>query len=257
MHKTLVVCCAVAISALSLPATAQTPLRVVSTGAAPFGEEGFCGDFMPAIAEIADFEFEFVPPLGLADIMPAVANGQADIVCSALGGAYFPITTPPTTANGYRALGLAFTGTVYLNFETLVVLATDTTPYTSFADFRGQPVGATAGATIYLGILDAAGITDVHTFATNADALNALIAGEVKAVIQGAPSIRYVQSLGQFPEVREVETYQVQRVIQAALAVRNSDIELLGRLQAALETLKVEGTLGELTANWGLGNPPM
>lgn len=212
---------------------------------------------MPAIASVAGFTFDFTAPLGLADIMPAVANGQADIVCSALGGAYFPITTPPTTANGYRALGLAFTGTVYLNFETLIVPATDATPYTSFADFVGQPVGATTGATIYLGILEAAGITDVRTYTTNADALNAMLAGEVKAVIQGGPSIRYAQSLGQFPDVREVETYQVQRVIQAALAVRNDDIALLGQLQAALETLKLDGTLAGLTAKWGLGNPPM
>lgn len=242
--------------ALAIPANAQTSLRVVSTGAAPFGEDGFCGDLMPAIAAQTGLSFEFVAPLGLAAIMQSVAEGQADIVCSALGGAYYPITTPPTTANGYRSLGLSFTGTVYLNYETMVVPLSDTTPYTGFADLAGQPVGATTGATIYLGILEAAGV-DIRTYPNNAAAIEALIAGEVRAVIQGGPSIRYAQSQGQYPGVHEVTTYVVQNIIQAALAVRDEDTDLLGQLQGALEALKLDGTIAALTNRWGLGNPPM
>jgi len=255
--KRIVVGAAAAMAVIAVSPSNAQALRVASTGAAPFGEMGFCGDFMSAVAEQAGLEFEHAEPPNLTEIMPALANGDIDVVCSALGGTYLPIDTPPTTANQYRALGLAFTGPMFLNFETMVVLADDDAAYTGFADLEGRPVGATVGATIYLGILADAGITDVRTYPTNAAALDALVAGEVAAVIQGGPSIRYTQSQGQFPNVREVDTYVSQSVIQANMAVRDDDTALLGMLQAALEALKLDGTVAELTARWGLGNPPM
>lgn len=138
----------------------------------------------------------------------------------------------------------------------MIVLSTDTTPYTSFRDLAGQPVGATDGAAAYIAVLASVGVVPARLYPTNADAVRGLIAGEVKAVIQGGPAIRYAQAQGQFPEVREVETYSSIRVGYAALAVRDEDTELLGILQAALERLKQQGVVASLTARWGLGNPP-
>jgi polar amino acid transport system substrate-binding protein len=168
-----------------------------------------------------------------------------------MGGTLLPLETV-TPINGFRELGVAFTSPVMLNYEQLTVLATDQTPYTTFAEFRDQPVCAQDNGGVYLDLLAAAGVTDVRLYPNNFDALNGLIAGECKAVIHGGPFIRYQQLQGLFPEVRPVETYVSVRMGWGALGVRNTDFELLGRLQAALEQLKLDGTVAEIGHRWGV-----
>lgn len=68
---------------------------------------------------------------------------------------------------------------------------------------------------------------------------------------------RYLTEVAQtIPNLRFVETYVSTMTQQpAALVVRTADTELLGQLQAGLETMKADGTLDEMLARWGLPSP--
>lgn len=237
-----------AIAVMSSNAMAQTPtLRVGLTSAPPFGGPepgGYCFDLMNAIGARTGMSFEFVPPMAAGELIGALAGGTFDILCSANG---------PT--NERRAMGLAFTSAIATNGEMVVVLATDTAAYTTLAELQGIPVGAPAG-TLFVAMLRDAGITDVREYAGPA-LYQALIAGEVRAILTSAPTFAYQHNVrDQWPELRVVETYPIQNPIYSSLAVRSTETELLGTLQAALEGLKADGTLVTLAETWAVPLPP-
>jgi polar amino acid transport system substrate-binding protein len=178
-------------------------------------------------------EFVFLP---LAEFYPALLSNTIDVLCTVLG-----------PSNEQRERGIAFTSAFFTNSDALVVLATDTTPYTEAADFRGQPVGAVAGA-LGANIWTEAGVQDVRVFPFLVDAEGALRRGEINAIITAGPAVAYRQEiLGLDPDLRIVETYRSILYTYPALAVRSEETDLLGRLQAALEALKADGTIATLT----------
>jgi ABC-type amino acid transport substrate-binding protein len=202
---------------------------------------------MGAIAERTGMQFEF-SFLGVPEFIPALTGNGIDVLCSGLA---------PT--NGLRAAGLAFTSAIFTNSDGLIVLATDNTPYTTATDFRGQPVAALAG-TPYVGVWTNAGVDNVITATgpTGATDIYALLrSGEVKAAVVAAGAFLYQQRmLGQGEGIRLVETYIPAATNYPALAVRSADTELLGVLQAALESLKADGTVAMLVERWFLTAPP-
>jgi polar amino acid transport system substrate-binding protein len=230
-------------AALGQPAS----LRVGLTTTAPFGGAtpgGYCFDLMNAIAERTGLQFEFVQPMAAGELIPALVGGTFDILCSANGA-----------TNERRAMGLAFTSAIATNGEMLVVPTADTTPYAALAELRSLPVGAPAG-TLFVGMLRSAGVAEVTEYAGPA-LYQALIAGEVKAVLTSAPTFAYQQrALGLWPELRIVDTYAIANPIYSAIAVRNTEIALLGTIQAALEALKADGTVAGLLEIWAIPAPP-
>lgn len=238
------------VSVIASAATAQT-LRVGTNAITPFGGPppggGYCVDLMGAIAERTgmQFEFSFLP---VPDFVPSLTGNAIDILCSGTGA-----------SDALRAQGIAFTSAIFSNYDGLIVLATDATPYTAAADFRGQPVAALAG-TAYATIWANAGVENVTTTtgATGAADMYALVrSGQVKAAIVAAPAFFYqAQALDIADGLRLVETYVPVVVNYPALAVRNTDIELLGALQAGLEALKADGTLTALLERWAMPPPP-
>jgi polar amino acid transport system substrate-binding protein len=236
-----------AVVALATSSSAQpAPLSVGILTTAPFGGTppgGYCVDLMNEIGARTGLQFEYLPT-ALGELLPNLVGGTTDIVCSALGA-----------TNERRALGIAFTSAILTNSEALIVLATDATPYTRLEEFRGQPVGANE-ATLFVGYLQTAG-GEVRTFASAALAYQALIAGEIRAVVNSAPAFLYQQRvLGQWPELRAVDTYVATHPIFPAIAVRNTDTELLGALQAALEAIKADGAMVAILERWALAPPP-
>ena len=127
-------------------------------------------------------QIEFVTPMPPGELIPALLAGGYDIMCSANGA-----------TNERRAMGVAFTSSIATNSEMLVAMGTDATAYTTLADLRGLPVGAPAG-TLFIGMLEAAGVTDIRPL-VGAALYQALIAGEVKAVLTSAPSFAYAQQV--------------------------------------------------------------
>lgn len=240
-------------SVLSIAASAaqaQT-LRVGMINITPFGAPppggGYCADLMGAIAEKTGMQFEF-SFLAIPEVLPALTANTIDIACQAL-----------SPSNELRAMGIAFTSSTFTNYDVLVVPETDTTPYTTAADFRGQPVGALNG-TPYVGMWRNAGVEDVRT-PTGApgtpNLYDMLRSGEIKAGIIAGAAFRYQHDvLGIAAGIRVVETYVPLVRAYPALAVRNTDTELLGVLQGALEALKADGTVATLIDQWGLFAPP-
>jgi polar amino acid transport system substrate-binding protein len=237
-----IVCAAALGSAVAQP---TMTLRVGSTGAGPFGLAGVCTPLMDAIAAEAGFTIEYAPAYNLTTLYPALIANEIDIACSAINA-----------SNELRAQGVAFTSPVYLNRGAIIVLNTDTTPYARLSELQGKTVGVTAGSA-YIGQLNNAGVTTLREYPSNMDALNALIAGEVQAVVQGETSIRFFQVQGLFPELRWAETYAPNSpVTYPAIGVRAAEFELLGRVQAALQKMKGDGTLATMTEGFGLAATP-
>jgi polar amino acid transport system substrate-binding protein len=235
--------CAALGSAVAQP---TVTLRVGSTGGGPFGLEGVCTPLMDAIAAEAGFQIEYAPAYNLTTLYPALIANEIDIACSAINA-----------SNELRAQGVAFTSPVYLNRGAIIVLDTDTTPYARLSELQGKTVGVTAGSG-YIAQLTNAGVTDQRVYPTNMDALRGLIAGEVQAVVQGETAIRYYQEVQNlFPELRWAETYAPNSpVTYPAIGVRATEFELLGRIQAALQKMKGDGTLATMTEGFGLAATP-
>lgn len=231
-------------------ASAQT-LRVGTNAITPFGGPppggGYCVDLMGTVAERTGMQFEF-SFLAVPDLVPSLTGSTIDILCSGIG---------PTEE--LRRMGIAFTSAIFTNYDGLIVLDTDTTAYTTAADFLGQPVAALAG-TVYAGIWTNAGVTAVTTTTGPtgaADMYELVRSGAAKAVIAAAPAFLYQQqALDITAGLRLVETYVPVVRNYPALGVRSADTALLGALQAALETLKADGTLTVLLERWAMPAPP-
>lgn len=235
-------------AAMVSPAMAQdAPVRVAIFNTNPFGGDppgGYCFDLMTAISERGGIAIAGFQPMIVADMVPAITSGTADVLCSAL---------PPTTAR--REAGLAFTSAILTNSETIVVLATNTTVYRSLADLAGVAVGGETGSN-FVNLVRSAG-ANVREFASFADAYPALVAGEIQAFIRSAPSFLFQQTvLGQFADLKVADGYVPSSVSYGAIAVRNTDTALLGTIQATLESLKADGTLAEIAGRWGMPLPP-
>lgn len=245
-RTTLIAAATVAALAFMSPASAQA-LRVGTHPTTPFGGPppggGYCVDLMTAIAERIgrQVEFSFMPP---GQFLDALTGNTIDAVCTGFG---------PTQE--FREAGIAFSSAIFVNNEGLIVVGTDTTPYTTAADFQGQPVGVVAGSP-YVALWANAGVQNAREFAAVPDAYTALRAGEIKAIITGAPAFLYQQLQGNLVDLRLVDTYTSTLIAYPALGVRNTDTELLGELQATLEALKADGTVATLLERWALPAPP-
>jgi len=225
-------------------ARAQTePLEVAIFTADPFG--GYCRELMTVIADRAGLEIAEFHPTAVPDMVPAVANGDADVLCSALA---------PTTER--RQAGLAFTSATLTNQEAIVVLSDNDTVFRTFADFvaAGAVIGGETGSN-FVAIAAAAGV-EVRTWATNEEVEAALRSGEITGWIRSYPSFAYRQVQGEYQDLKYAEGYIPTQTSYGAIAVHHSNTELLGTIQAALEAIKADGMLTEMAGRWGLPPPP-
>lgn len=62
--------------------------------------------------------------------------------------------------------------------------------------------------------------------------------------------------LGAGADIQRVETYVSVSPNYPAIMTRPGDTELLGLVQAGLESVKADGTLARLLEQWGLPAPP-
>ena len=219
-------------------------IRVAVFTADPF--RGYCEELMPILAERAGLQISEFQETVVADMMPAVADGTVDVLCSGL---------PPTTQA--REAGLAFTSAILTSQETVAVLSDNNNVYRTFGDFAaaGAIIGAERG-TSFNQILADAGVT-VREYATTDEIYAAVRAGEITGWIRSAASFFYNQAaLGNYTDLKQAEGYIPTLLSYAALAVHQDNTALLGQIQAALESVKADGTLAEIAARWGMPLPP-
>jgi ABC-type amino acid transport substrate-binding protein len=229
----------------ALSAHAQdTSIRVAVFNADPF--RGYCQELMTSIAERAGLQIAEFQETVVADMVPAIADGTAEVLCSGLG---------PTTQR--REAGLAFTSAILTGPTVIVVLATNDTVYATLADFAaaGAVIGVEAGSSS-VAMLQEAGV-GTREYRTNEELHAALVSGEIAGWMRSGVSFGYQQAvLGEWQDLKLAEGYVPTQVGYGTIAVHNTNTALLGQMQAALEAAKADGTLAEVAARWGMPLPP-
>jgi polar amino acid transport system substrate-binding protein len=216
-------------------------IRVAVFTADPFG--GYCEELMTAIADRAGLTIAEFQPTVVADMVPAIAEGTADVLCSGLS---------PTTER--REAGLAFTSAILTGPTVIVVLATNDTVYATLADFAAA--GAVIGAEAVSAMLQEAGV-ETREYRTNEEFHAALVSGEITGWMRSGVSFGYQQAvLGEWQDLKLAEGYVPTQIGYGTIAVHNTNTALLGQMQAALEAVKADGTLAEIAGRWGMPLPP-
>ncbi|WP_375464344.1 ABC transporter substrate-binding protein [uncultured Methylobacterium sp.] len=242
--------CAVLALLLGGPARAEPTLRVGATATGlPFTFldtktntiQGVMVDLVTEVGRQAGFSVA-VEPLQFSTLIPALTASKIDIISAAMF-----ITAP-------RKEIVAFSEPVYSYGEGLIVPKADARDYASFADLKGETVGAQVG-TAFVEPLKKSGLfAEVKIYDTIPDIIRDVNAGRLKAGFADAPILAYYVKQGLFPGVRIVETLKPAVVASVGISVRKADADLLGRIDAALAKLKADGTVQKILTKWGL--PP-
>jgi polar amino acid transport system substrate-binding protein len=247
--KKLAVAAAIFICAASIGARAED--KVLKVGATPTGIpftfldtktntiEGVMVDLIKEIAKDAGFKVE-IEGMQFSTLIPSLTANKIDIISAAM------YITPP------RKEVIDFSGPVYTYGEGLIVPKSDSKDYKAFADLKGEAVGAQKG-TAFVDPLQKTGLfTDVKIY----DAIPAILAdvntGRLKAGFADKPILAYNIKQGLFPEVRLVNSYVSTITGSIGIGVRKSDSELLGKINASLDKLTRDGTVGKILTKWGL-----
>lgn len=230
------------------PAVAQQTLRVGSTPTGvPFTFldtktntiQGIMVDLITAVGKDAGFAVQ-IEPMQFSTLIPALTSNKIDLIAAAM------YATP------VRAQVVDFSTTVITYGEGLIVPAKDVRDYTALADMRGFIVGAQVG-TAYVEPLQKSGLfAEVKIYDTIPDILRDVNAGRLQAGFADLPIVAYNLQQGGFPGVRLVRSYTSAIAGSVGIAVRKSDPALLAQVNAALEKLRADGTLGAIMAKWGL-----
>lgn len=231
------------------PATSQEEvIRVGIANIAPFGGDppgGYCVNVVSEIGERVGLDLDFAA-LAFPDYASSLTSGDVDVLCTVLGPA--PL---------WWSMGIAFTSAIATNTDALVVRVSDETGYQSLSELQGKAVGTVAGAPVFLNMLEAAGVEDVRTYRGLPPMADALAAGEIAAYLVSKPVFLFAHEVqGNYEGQRLVSTYAGGYTNYPAIGVRAMETELLGVLQAGLESLKADGTLDALAAEWAMPMPP-
>ncbi|WP_338448342.1 ABC transporter substrate-binding protein [Niallia oryzisoli] len=117
----------------------------------------------------------------------------------------------------------------------------------SVEDLKGKVVGVQMASTGETAAESIEGIKEIKKYNTNTDVFNDMGLGRVDAAVIGEMVGRYYMTTkpGAFEVVGE--SFQVQPM---GIAVRKSDPELSDALEKAVQTLKDNGTLKEISQEW-------
>jgi polar amino acid transport system substrate-binding protein len=132
---------------------------------------------------------------------------------------------------------------------------------TSLADLKGDLIGAMTGTTSYTdAVADIAPTQQVQAFNSNDDAVTALKAGQVDAIVVDLPTGFYITGaelddgkiVGQLPAVKGDTGDQFGIVLPKGS-------KLTAKVSAAVDALQKDGTLAQLEQKWlnSQGNAPL
>jgi polar amino acid transport system substrate-binding protein len=201
--------------------------------------QGVMVDLVTAVGKDAGFAVT-IEPMQFSTLIASLTSGKIDLISAAM------YITPA------RKEVIDFSEAVYSYGEGLVVTKADTKDYASFADLKGETVGAQVG-TVYVEPLKKTGLfADVKIYDTIPDILRDVNTGRLKAGFADYPILAYNLQQGLFPEVRLVKSYKATILGSIGIGVRKSDGDLLKKVDAALAKLKADGSLKQILAKWGL-----
>ncbi|WP_210270047.1 transporter substrate-binding domain-containing protein [Aureimonas mangrovi] len=234
---------ALAVMATTAGAPAQEALRTALDGTfAPHamptmsgGVEGFNVDLAALIGERLGREVE-VTAAQFSGLIPALQAGTYDFLSA------------PVTVNEERAANLLFTeGFMDTNFA-FVVPDASAGEYETLDDFRGKTIAVNRGSAYdsYLAENAAEYGWTVEAFGTNTDAVQAVLAGRADANLAGATVAAWAAQ--QTPGL--ALSYEIETGLVWALSFRQDSEEMRNLVDRAIECLKIDGSMAELSEKW-------
>jgi len=228
------------------PAFADTVMKVGSTPTGiPFTFlntktntiQGVMVDIVTEVGKRSGFPVQ-VEPMMFSTLIAALTTGKIDLISAAM------YITP------VRQQQVNFSDPIYTYGEGLFVPKSDTKDYVSFDDMKGYSVGVQVG-TAYVEPLKKV-FSDVKVYDTIPDIMRDVNAGRIQAGFADYPIVAYNLKLGNFPDVRLVQTYKSTMVGSIGIAVRKDDPALLAKVNTALAAMKADGTIKVILGKWGL-----
>jgi putative amino-acid transport system substrate-binding protein len=226
----------------ALPATAETIRIGMSGGYFPFTFtradelQGFEVDLMNAIGEITGDDIEFVT-MSFSGLIGALESGRIDTVAN-------QITITPE-----REAKFAFTQPYVYDGAQVVVKAGNEDAITGPDSLSGKSVAVNLGSNfeeLLRGLPNAADI-DIRTYESNIEQDTAL--GRVDAFVMDRVSSAQVIKQSPLPLALAGQPFSE---IRNALPFRNDEAgqAMRDRVDAAITTLKENGTLAEISQKW-------
>ena len=201
--------------------------------------QGMMVDVIDEIGKDAGFKAE-IQPLQFSTLVASLTSGKIDIISAAMYG------------SPERAKVVDFSNDVYTYGEGLVVRSTDATEYTAFDEMKGKKVGAQIG-TRYIDALKASGVfAEVNSYETLPDVMRDVANGRIDAGVGDYPILAYNVAQGRFPQLRVVKSYKPAVAGPINIAVKQGNVELLGKINASLAKMKADGRLTAILTKWGL-----
>lgn len=242
------VCCLLLITCSPNPTANQNDPLTVGTEPAfpPFefqaegGElQGFDIDLMRAIAEAADFEVEF-QSLPFDGLIPALQAGTVDAAISSM------------TITPERLKTVSFSRPYFKAGLAIAVRTQNAADITGLESLKNQTIGVQIGTT---GAETAKGIpgASIRTFDSAPLALQALLNGNVDAVINDAPVTLYAIQSNNLQGIRVAGQLVTEEYYGIATA-KNS--EAVAEINEGLTTLIENGTYARIYRRWFGTEPP-
>ncbi|HEY2714900.1 MAG TPA: basic amino acid ABC transporter substrate-binding protein [Solirubrobacterales bacterium] len=198
---------------------------------------GFDVELMGAIGEEIGREPEFIDS-SFETIFRDVAQGKFEAVMSA------------ATITEEREKVVAFSNPYYLSEQ--AILVAEGSSIKGLADLKGEVVGAQQGTTgLELG-KEKAEASELRPYPEGPDAINALKAGTVAAVIIDAPvAANAVEETGGVEVAEKVPTEETY-----GIAVAKENTELLEQINEGLATVLGNGKYAQIYEKWFKEAPP-
>jgi polar amino acid transport system substrate-binding protein len=247
VFRRFLVAAGIAVAAPAL-AQGQPPLRTAVDGTfAPHampklggGVEGFNIDLFTEVAKRLGREI-VIDSASFSGLIPALNAGRYDFLAA------------PTTVTRERAESLLFTeGYLFTEFQ--FGIRRGSAPITSLDDLRGKTISVNRGSaydTWARNNAERLGFT-AQAFDTNTDAVQAVLAGRAYANLAGNTVVKYAASRQPnfVPDfvIRETRAHW-------AAPFRRDSAELRNAVENALECMKRDGTVAQLSEKW-FGSKP-
>lgn len=203
----------------------------------PGSYTGFDVELMEAIGEKLGREVEF-QDTSFETIFRDVAQGKFDAVISA------------ATITEEREQAVDFSNPYYLSEQ--AVLVDEGSEIESLEDLQGKTVGVQQGTTGQELAKEKSGANEIRPYPEGPDAVNALKAGTVEAVVIDAPVAQNaVEKSGGVEIAENVPTEE-----NYGIAVAQGETELLEEINDALTEIEEDGTYTKIFKKWFHAEPP-
>ncbi|MFN0301351.1 MAG: transporter substrate-binding domain-containing protein [Burkholderiales bacterium] len=200
------------------------------------GVEGFNVDLINEIGKrmkrkVEIFAGEF------SGLIPAMNSGKIDFV-----GA-------PTTVTPERAQNLLFSEG-YLNTYYQFVVPVKSGDVSALEQLKGKTISVNKGSAYDKWLQENAAKYGwkVESYGTNSDAVQAMISGRAEAHLSGNTVAAY--AVVKAKDQIKLATLKVDQGLVWAAAFRKDDVKLRNAVDAALECMKIDGTIATLHERW-------